>query len=71
MLVMSTLFSQAIRNILQSFVNVLQVGLATLTGVGFCVLLIPVNRWLAVKIAKLSKDMMEQKDNRVKVSLLL
>ncbi|XP_064395751.1 ATP-binding cassette sub-family C member 10-like [Halichondria panicea] len=44
-----------------------QVGLAFLAGLVFCVLLIPVNRWLAVKIGKLSTSMMEQKDARVKV----
>ncbi len=42
-------------------------GLAFLAGLVFCVLLIPVNRWLAVKIGKLSTSMMEQKDARVKV----
>lgn len=44
-----------------------QVGLAFLTGLGFCLLLIPVNRWLAVKIGRLSTAMMEHKDSRVKV----
>ena len=44
-----------------------QVGVSFLAGLGFAILLIPVNRWLAEKIQKLSKDMMEQKDNRVKV----
>ena len=47
-----------------------QVNLASLTGLAFCILLIPVNRWLAVKIGKLSTRMMAQKDNRVKVSWL-
>lgn len=42
-------------------------GLAFLAGVGFCVLLVPINRWLAVKIGKLSTEMMERKDQRVKV----
>ncbi|KAK3603062.1 hypothetical protein CHS0354_015755 [Potamilus streckersoni] len=44
-----------------------QVGLAFLAGLGFAILLIPINRWLAIKIGKLSNDMMEQKDGRVKV----
>ncbi|CAI8012847.1 Multidrug resistance-associated protein 7, partial [Geodia barretti] len=44
-----------------------QVGLAFLAGVAFCILLIPVNRWLAVKIGQLSTRMMADKDNRVKV----
>ena len=34
---------------------------------GFCILLVPVNRWLAVKIGQLSTSMMAQKDQRVKV----
>ena len=42
--------------------------MAFLTGLAFCLLLIPVNRWLAVKIGKLSSEMMAQKDQRVKVS---
>ncbi|XP_069116797.1 ATP-binding cassette sub-family C member 10-like [Argopecten irradians] len=45
----------------------LQVGLAFLAGLGFALLLIPINRWLANKIGQLSKDMMEQKDARVKM----
>eukprot|EP00794_Sanderia_malayensis_P019839 gene19839-21781_t len=44
-----------------------QVGLAFLAGLGFAILLIPINRWIALKIAELSKTMMEQKDNRVKL----
>ncbi|XP_064623538.1 ATP-binding cassette sub-family C member 10-like [Lineus longissimus] len=44
-----------------------QIGLAFLAGLGFAVLLIPINRWIAVKIGSLSKAMMEQKDGRVKV----
>ena len=47
-----------------------QVGLAFLAGVVFCILLIPVNRWLAVKIGHLSTSMMAQKDNRVKVPFI-
>ncbi len=42
-------------------------GLAFLTGLGFCILLVPVNRWLAVKIGKLSTEMMNRKDQRVEV----
>ncbi|XP_011404304.1 PREDICTED: multidrug resistance-associated protein 7-like isoform X1 [Amphimedon queenslandica] len=44
-----------------------QVGLAFIAGVVFCILLIPVNRWLAKKIGELSTKMMTQKDNRVKL----
>ncbi|XP_065830509.1 ATP-binding cassette sub-family C member 10-like [Oscarella lobularis] len=44
-----------------------QVHLAFLTGLGLALLLIPVNRWVAVKIGHLSKEMMSQKDARVKV----
>ncbi|XP_078352062.1 ATP-binding cassette sub-family C member 10-like isoform X2 [Oculina patagonica] len=44
-----------------------QVGISFLAGLGFAILLIPVNRWLAEKIQKLSKEMMTQKDKRVKV----
>ena len=42
-------------------------GLAFLAGLAFAVILVPINRWLAIKIGKLSADMMHQKDNRVKV----
>ncbi|XP_021347494.1 multidrug resistance-associated protein 7-like isoform X1 [Mizuhopecten yessoensis] len=45
----------------------LQVGIAFLAGLGFALLLIPINRWLANKIGELSKDMMKQKDARVKM----
>ncbi|KAL5483667.1 hypothetical protein EMCRGX_G020072 [Ephydatia muelleri] len=44
-----------------------QVGLAFLTGLVFCLLLIPINRWLAIKIGSLSTQMMAQKDKRVKL----
>ena len=42
--------------------------MAFLTGLGLALLLIPVNRWVAVKIGHLSKEMMSQKDARVKAS---
>jgi len=45
----------------------LQVGVAFLAGVAFAVVLIPVNRYIAVKIADLSESLMAQKDARVKV----
>ena len=48
--------------------NIFQVGLAFLAGLAFALILIPINRWLAKKIGQLSTAMMEQKDNRVKVS---
>lgn len=44
-----------------------QVGISFLAGLSFAVLLVPVNKWLAQKIQKLSQEMMMQKDNRVKV----
>ncbi|XP_067031621.1 ATP-binding cassette sub-family C member 10-like isoform X2 [Acropora muricata] len=44
-----------------------QVGVSFLAGLSFAVLLVPVNRWLAKKIQKLSQEMMAQKDNRVKM----
>ena len=47
-----------------------QVGLAFLAGVAFAVILIPINRWLAIKICHLSTEMMTQKDTRVNVGLL-
>lgn len=48
---------------------IFQVGISFLAGLGFALLLIPVNRWLAEKIQKLSHEMMTQKDKRVKVSV--
>ena len=47
-----------------------QVGLAFLAGLVFAVILIPINRWLAIKIGQLSTKMMAQKDTRVKVNCL-
>ena len=44
-----------------------QVGLAFLAGLGFSLVMIPVNRFLANKIGELSQTMMEKKDGRVKV----
>ncbi|XP_033125832.1 multidrug resistance-associated protein 7-like [Anneissia japonica] len=44
-----------------------QVGLAFLTGLGFVLLLIPVNKWLTVKIQGYNESMMKQKDDRVKL----
>lgn len=45
-----------------------QVGIAFLAGLAFAILLIPINRWLAIKIGELSTRMMKQKDSRVKVT---
>lgn len=45
-----------------------QVGIAFLAGLAFAVLLIPINRWLAIKIGQLSTRMMLQKDSRVQVT---
>ncbi|XP_071962252.1 ATP-binding cassette sub-family C member 10-like [Antedon mediterranea] len=44
-----------------------QVGLAFLTGLAFVLLLIPVNKWLTVKIQGYNEDMMKRKDDRVKL----
>ncbi|XP_063242885.1 ATP-binding cassette sub-family C member 10 [Bacillus rossius redtenbacheri] len=44
-----------------------QVGLAFLAGVGFSIILIPINKFIADKIGRLSTSMMERKDERVKV----
>jgi len=38
-----------------------------LAGLVFTILLIPINRWLAVKIGKLSNEMMVEKDGRVQL----
>ena len=51
----------------QPLPSMCQVGLSFLGGVAIAVLLIPVNRWLAKKIGKLTDDMMAHKDSRVKV----
>jgi len=51
----------------QPLPSLCQVGLSFLGGVAIAVLLIPVNRWLAKKIGKLTEDMMAHKDSRVKV----
>ena len=45
-----------------------QVGVAFVAGLAFAIVLIPINRKLAIKIGELSKRMMEHKDARVKVS---
>ncbi|XP_047483384.1 ABC transporter C family member 13-like [Penaeus chinensis] len=42
-----------------------QIGIAFLAGVGVTILLIPINKWLASKIGKLSVEMMGYKDRRV------
>ncbi|GLV33119.1 uncharacterized protein CBL_10466 [Carabus blaptoides fortunei] len=44
-----------------------QVGLAFLAGVGFSILLIPINKFIAGQIGVLSTKMMNQKDERVKL----
>nr|KAG5712893.1 hypothetical protein BaRGS_007490 [Batillaria attramentaria] len=44
-----------------------QVGVSFLAGLGFAIILIPINRQLAIKIGQLSTRMMEQKDSRVKL----
>lgn len=44
-----------------------QIGLTFLTGLGFTIILIPINKVIASKIGKLSQDMMFYKDERVKL----
>ncbi|XP_065061425.1 ATP-binding cassette sub-family C member 10-like [Rhopilema esculentum] len=44
-----------------------QVGIAFLSGLGFAVILIPINRWIALKIMEFSRKMMDKKDQRVKL----
>ncbi|CAF3572283.1 unnamed protein product [Rotaria sordida] len=44
-----------------------QIGLTFLTGLAFAIILIPINKVIASKIAKLSQDMMLYKDERVKL----
>ncbi|CAI9113865.1 OLC1v1014556C1 [Oldenlandia corymbosa var. corymbosa] len=43
-----------------------QVKFAFLSGIAITVLLIPVNKWIAELIAKATKNMMEQKDERIR-----
>ncbi|CAD5111037.1 DgyrCDS388 [Dimorphilus gyrociliatus] len=45
----------------------LQVGVSFLAGLAFAILLIPINRYLANAIGRLSNDMMNHKDARVKL----
>lgn len=44
-----------------------QIGLTFLIGLGFSIILIPINKVIASKIGKLSQDMMLYKDERVKL----
>ncbi|CAF3670190.1 unnamed protein product [Rotaria socialis] len=44
-----------------------QIGLTFLIGLVFTIILIPINKCIASKIAKLSQDMMLYKDERIKV----
>ncbi|KAI5660400.1 hypothetical protein M9H77_29193 [Catharanthus roseus] len=43
-----------------------QVKFAFLSGIAITILLIPVNKWIAQLIAKATKSMMEQKDERIR-----
>ncbi|CAK9157465.1 unnamed protein product [Ilex paraguariensis] len=43
-----------------------QVNFAFVSGVGITILLIPVNKWIANLIANATKNMMEQKDERIR-----
>lgn len=45
-----------------------QIGLAFIAGVIFAAALIPLNRWIANRIASLSSKLMEAKDKRVSQS---
>lgn len=42
-------------------------GLAFLAGLLFSIVLIPINKTIAMKIGSLSTELMKQKDSRVKV----
>lgn len=42
-----------------------QVGISFLAGVGFSVILIPINKFVANKIGEMSTEMMKHKDSRV------
>ena len=44
------------------------VGLAFLAGLAFAIFLIPLNKYIANKIGTTSQNMMEQKDNRIKLT---
>lgn len=44
-----------------------QVGVAFLAGLAIAVLLVPVNRWLALRIGALSEAMMSEKDARIRL----
>lgn len=46
-----------------------QIGVAFIAGVVFAATLIPINRWLAKKIAALSVSLLEAKDARVSQSV--
>lgn len=43
----------------------IQLGLAFIAGVIFAAALIPINRWIAIKIGKLSEGLMSAKDSRI------
>lgn len=45
-----------------------QIGSAFIAGVVFGVALIPINRWIAVKIGKYSQKLMDAKDERVSMT---
>ncbi|KAM3380564.1 ABC transporter C family member 13 isoform X1 [Capsicum galapagoense] len=45
-----------------------QVQFAFLSGIAITILLIPVNKWIANVIAKATKSMMEQKDERIRMT---
>ncbi|XP_015069978.1 ABC transporter C family member 13 isoform X4 [Solanum pennellii] len=45
-----------------------QVKFAFLSGIAITILLIPVNKWIANVIAKATKSMMEQKDERIRMT---
>lgn len=42
-----------------------QIGVAFVSGVIFAIILIPINRWLANRIAAISVEFLEAKDARV------
>lgn len=46
-----------------------QIGSAFISGVVFAIILIPVNRWIAVKIAFYSQELMTAKDSRIGITV--
>ena len=65
------LWSLPVQIVVALFLLQQQLGLAFLAGLAFAVLLIPINKWLTIKIQAYNQDLMTRKDSRVKVSIRL